>query len=88
MPTSVSRASRAVQPSATKERAATPAPVKRERPTLEPWAYTVEEAAVLAGVSERTMWSWVRDERVHVVRIAGITRIGAASLRKLLGLSS
>jgi hypothetical protein len=57
------------------------------RPALQPWAYTVPEAAELARVSERTVWTWVKTEKVHCVRINGVTRVGAASLRELLGLA-
>jgi excisionase family DNA binding protein len=74
--------------------AAPPVATPRERtpshppPREPPWAYSPPEAARLAGVSERTVWTWIKDKKVHAVRVGGVTRIGAASLRELLGLSS
>ena len=68
--------------------AVTPERKLNGRPPLEPpWAYSPPEAR-LAGVSERTVWSWIAAKKVHAVRVGGVTRVGAASLRKLLGLAS
>src|SRR5215472_15606433 len=56
---------------------------ERPHPAPDPWALSVPEAARLAGVSERTLWSWVKGGRLHVVRFGGITRVGSASLKAL-----
>ncbi len=33
------------------------------------WAYTVQEVAGALGISHWTLWGWIADERVEVVRL-------------------
>jgi excisionase family DNA binding protein len=48
-------------------------------------AYRVDEAAELASVSPRTIWSWITAGKLKTVKIGRCTLIPASSLRALLG---
>lgn len=47
--------------------------------------YGVREAAKLLDISERTLWNWIRLERIHAVKVEGtkIVRIPASELERL-----
>lgn len=52
--------------------------------TTERLAYTVSEAASLAGVSRPTMYKWVNMAGFPVARIGGCTRIPAEAFKRWL----
>jgi len=46
-------------------------------------AYGPEEAAKLLGKGEATIWRWIRDEKILVVRIGGRTLIPEREIERL-----
>ncbi len=46
-------------------------------------AYGPEEAAKLLGKGEATIWRWIRDEKILVVRIGGRTLIPKKEIERL-----
>lgn len=47
--------------------------------------YGVREAAKLLDISERTLWNWIKSERIQAVKVVGtkIIRIPASELARL-----
>jgi excisionase family DNA binding protein len=46
-------------------------------------AYGPEEAARLLGKGEATIWRWIRDDKILVVRIGGRTLIPRKEIERL-----
>ena len=46
-------------------------------------AYGPEEAAKLLGKGEATIWRWIRDEKILVVRLGGRTLIPKKEIERL-----
>lgn len=46
-------------------------------------AYGPEEAAKLLGKGEATIWRWIRDDKILVVRIGGRTLIPEKEIERL-----
>lgn len=44
----------------------------------------VKEAAVIPGVSSRTIRRWIRDGKIHAVRINDLVRIPRESITRLI----
>lgn len=60
------------------------APVADRPPLPEPLAVRPAQAARLLSMSERTIWTYIRDGRLRVSRIGNITLISMVSIRALL----
>lgn len=46
--------------------------------------YSVKDVADKLKVSERTVWRWIADKRLMVIRIGGVVRISISEIDKLL----
>ncbi len=57
---------------------------EKQRPEVEPIAHSVPTAAAKLGVANSTMWQWIADGVVDVVRIKGRTLITDEAIRDLL----
>jgi hypothetical protein len=61
-------------------------PLANRPSPIEPLGLRVPHAAHVLSISERTLWDYIRDGRVEVVRpSAGITLVLMCSIRKLIG---
>lgn len=54
-----------------------------EETTETPIAYTVEQVAMKAQVSRKTVWNWVNNGTIRVVRIGRVVRIPESELDRL-----
>ena len=43
----------------------------------------IREAAVLAGITRRGIWMWIRDGKLTARKVKGITRVATADVLRL-----
>lgn len=55
-----------------------------ESPTIERIAYSIAETARLLGCSERSLRTWIKAGKIHVLKIGARVFIPKMTLRKLL----
>lgn len=55
-----------------------------KRMALSRLAHTYKQAADLLGVSERTVYAWVKDEKLKAFRIGRTVRISTAALEDFI----